>query len=149
MQTVLVAALVLQTVTARGTAIFGDVRVSLEVVADEASRQRGLMFRDRLGPLEGMVFVFPREGYYPFWMKNTLIPLDIFWLDAAGTILSIARAVPPCRADPCPSYAPTNGPAAVVNALYVVEVNAGFADRHNVRVGGRLTLQGVPARGEG
>lgn len=126
----------------------GGIKVSVEVVADEPSRQRGLMFREQLGPQEGMIFVFSQEGYYPFWMKNTLIPLDIVWLDPEGTVLAVARSVQPCRADPCPSYAPRNGSSAVDNALYVVEVNAGFVDRHNVRVGGRVVMEGIPPRGK-
>src|SRR5687768_13879918 len=56
--------------------------VSVETVADDESRAQGLMYRDQLDPAAGMLFFFPREGEYPFWMKNTRIALDIIWIDA-------------------------------------------------------------------
>ena len=71
-------------------------------------------------------------------MKNTLIPLDMLWLDPEGRVVSIARSVPPCKPDPCPSYPPT------ADALYVVELVAGFARQHSVKVGDALRLEGVP-----
>jgi len=102
--------------------------------------ERGLMFRESLPPNEGMLFVFEQTGVYPFWMKNTLIPLDIIWLDEDWRIVSIAAAVPPCRADPCPTYPPA-GPAR-----YVVEVNAGFTRTHGIVRGDRVVVAGVRAR---
>jgi hypothetical protein len=117
-------------------------RVAVEIVDTDATRQRGLMFRTNLAPNEGMVFVFPRVGSYPFWMKNTLIPLDMLWLDPQGRVVSIARSVPPCKADPCPSYPPD------ADALYVVELVAGFAIQHGVKVGDLLKLEAVPKVGK-
>ncbi len=144
---VLVAVPVLQLAaqsrTPRGYATFPDgTRVSVEIADSEPVRQRGLMFREQLAPNEGMVFVFPVPGFYPFWMKNTLIPLDMFWLDDGGRIVSIAQSVPPCKADPCPSYPPEG------DATYVIEVVAGFARQHRLKVGDVVKLQGVPAKGK-
>ena len=96
------------------------------------------MFRKSLGPNEGMLFVFDQAGFYPFWMKNTLIPLDIIWIDERWRIVSVAESVPPCRADPCPTYPPAG------DALYVVEVAAGFARTHRVARGDRLEVTGLP-----
>ena len=96
------------------------VQVQAEIVDTPDAVERGLMFRESLGPNEGMLFVFEKAGFYPFWMKNTLIPLDIIWIDEAWRIVSIAESVPPCRADPCPTYPPAG------DARYVVEVSAGF-----------------------
>jgi uncharacterized membrane protein (UPF0127 family) len=125
----------------RGRVVFPDrTVVTVEVAATEAARMRGLMFRSNLAPNEGMLFVFERVALYPFWMKNTLIPLDIIWLDAAKRVVSIAHSVPPCKADPCPSYPPE------AESLYVVEVVSGFARAHGVRVGAQLTVEGIPAR---
>jgi uncharacterized membrane protein (UPF0127 family) len=122
----------------RGEVIFPDkTRVSVEIARTEPERARGLMFRERMGAEEGMVFLFEEEGSYPFWMKNTLIPLDMIWLDRGRRIVHIAHSVPPCKADPCPSY-PHEGAA-----LYVVEVNAGFAKKHGVKVGDSLEFKGV------
>jgi len=53
-----------------------------------------------------MVFIFEDVGFYPFWMKNTLIPLDMIWLDADHRVVSVAESVPPCKADPCPTSHP-------------------------------------------
>lgn len=126
----------------RGQVAFKDgVRVSVEIADTDRLRQRGLMFRERLAPDEGMIFVFPASGDYPFWMKNTLIPLDMIWVDAGRRVVAIAHDVPPCEKDPCPTYPPN------ATALYVVEVAAGFASAHGVAVGDVLTLTGIgPAR---
>jgi uncharacterized membrane protein (UPF0127 family) len=96
------------------------------------------MYRESLGRNEGMLFVFEQSGFYPFWMKNTLIPLDIIWIDEDWRIVSIAESVPPCRAEPCPTYPPA------AQARYVVEVNAGFARRHGVARGDQLVVTGLP-----
>src|SRR5512136_1706981 len=132
-----------QSLLPRGRVFFPDgTRVAVEIADTDAIRQRGLMFRTSLTPNEGMIFVFPSVGSYPFWMKNTLIPLDMLWLDPRGRVVSIARSVPPCKADPCPSYPPD------ADALYVVEVVAGFATQHGVKVGDLLKLEGVPKAGK-
>jgi uncharacterized protein len=131
----------------RASAVFpGAVRVTLDVAADEAARQRGLMHRAALGSNEGMIFVFEEPDAYHFWMKNTLIPLDIIWLDERGAILFIHHAVPPCgNQDPEDDRCPTWGPPAGTRARYVIEVEAGFARTHDLRSGQRVLLSGVPA----
>jgi len=131
-----------QTALPRGSVVFPDgSKVSVEIAATDPARMRGLMFRQSLEGDQGMIFVFPRVGFYPFWMKNTLIPLDMLWLDPEGRVVSIAPSVPPCRTEPCPEYPPR------AEALYVVELTSGFAGRHSVKEGDRLVLQGVPTRG--
>ncbi|HXH08059.1 MAG TPA: DUF192 domain-containing protein [Vicinamibacterales bacterium] len=134
----------------RGEVVFPDrTRVRVEIADTEAKRARGLMFRERLAEQEGMIFLFEKPGFYPFWMQNCLIPLDIIWLDAGGRIVSIAESLPPCRLPgcdpPCGSYeCPTYAPAAGTEAIYVVEVAAGFVKRHKVKTGDRLELRGIP-----
>jgi uncharacterized protein len=131
-----------QSVLPRGQVVFPDgTRVGVEIAATDPARMRGLMFRQNLAEAEGMIFVFPKVGFYPFWMKNTLIPLDMVWLDADGRVVSIAASVPPCKGDPCPEYPPR------AEALYVVELPSGFAARHSLKMGDLLVLQGVPSRG--
>ncbi len=126
----------------RGRVLFPDgTAVSVAIADTEPVRQRGLMFRTQMAPNEGMVFVFPQPGFYPFWMKNTLIPLDMLWLDAGGRIVSIAASVPPCKEDPCPSYSPSG------NASYVVEVVSGFARQHGLKAGDVVKLEGIPGKG--
>lgn len=131
----------------RVTVVFPDrTAVRAEVADTPAVRQRGLMFRSSLGPNEGMLFVFDEPGSYPFWMQNCLFAIDIIWLDKDARVVWIAHSVPPCRlpgCDPpcgsfdCPTY-PHEG-----QALYVVEVVAGFAKRHGIKVGDRVTIEGL------
>lgn len=142
----MLSAALVQPAAPAATATFAGGRVALEVVATEAARMRGLMFRERLAPDAGMVFVFPEPGFYPFWMKNTLIPLDMIWLDADRRVAAIARSVPPCRADPCPSYPPL-ADGRPVDALYVIELAAGGARRYGVEVGQVVGMEGVPLKG--
>jgi hypothetical protein len=125
----------------RGEVVFPDnTKVTVEIADTEEKRARGLMFRERMAPNEGMIFLFEEPGTYPFWMKNTLIPLDMIWLDRSARIVWIAESVPPCKADPCPSYDHKG------EALYVVEVVSGFSKAHKLNVGDRLTLKGIPKR---
>jgi uncharacterized membrane protein (UPF0127 family) len=71
-------------------------------------------------------------------MKNTMIPLDIVWLDGAGRVLFVSANTPPCRADPCPSYGPD------VPASTVLEIAGGMAAKERVTVGSTIRLQDVP-----
>jgi uncharacterized membrane protein (UPF0127 family) len=97
-----------------------DRCVIVEIADTPALRQQGLMFRKELSDDMGMRFVFERSGKYPFWMKNTLIPLDMLRVDEQMRVVEIVTAQP-CTADPCPSYGGTEF------ARYVLEINAGRA----------------------
>jgi uncharacterized membrane protein (UPF0127 family) len=112
-------------------------RVHAELATTEAERERGLMKRTSLGELDGMLFVFDAPGLHAFWMKDTLIPLDMLWLDGNGKVVSVAESVPPCKTPQCPTYPPR------AEASYVLEVNAGFAKKHSVRVGDTLSVTGI------
>jgi uncharacterized membrane protein (UPF0127 family) len=113
--------------------------VHVEIAADDASRQQGLMYRDRVREGTGMLFMFPQTGNYPFWMKNTLIPLDMIWIDEQKRIVHVTQDVPPCQADPCPSYPPG------ADARYVLELAAGVARQHGVVAGADLRFEGIDA----
>jgi uncharacterized membrane protein (UPF0127 family) len=134
--------------------VFPDqTRVRVEIADTDAKRQRGLMFRKELAPNEGMIFLFDEPGHHPFWMQNCLISLDMLWLDEAARVVSMAHSVPPCRLPncppPCPSFeCPNTEPQPKAPAMYVVEVVAGFAKKHNVKLGDRLTLKGIPRQAE-
>jgi uncharacterized protein len=108
-----------------------DVRIEAELAYTDASRSRGLMFRESLSPDAGMLFLFPSLEIQSFWMKNTLIPLDILWLNERKEVVYLLTAHP-CRKDPCESLAPLQ------KALYVLEVNAGFARKHKIDIGTQL-----------
>lgn len=118
-------------------------RFHVEVVDTEPLRQQGLMHRKHLPMDQGMLFVFPREQPLAFWMKNTLIPLDILYFDAQLRLVSVARNVPPCKSAVCPSY-PSAGPGQ-----YTLELNAGVAETLGVRRGDALILgPGIPRVGQ-
>ena len=110
----------------------GSVTAELAVTAEE--RSRGLMNRATLLPDQGMLFVFKEEGPHAFWMKNTLIPLDMLWLDRNRRIVHIEADVQPCRSDPCPSYGPRRP------ALFVLELAAGSVKRNALKLFDRLAF---------
>lgn len=93
------------------------------------------MFRPYLGEREGMLFTFEETAPRGFWMYNTLIPLDIIWLDSRKRIAEISELTPPCGSvdsRDCPSY------GGSVNAGYVLELAAGRVAAHGLKVGDRL-----------
>jgi len=113
---------------------------SLEVARTPEQVAQGLMFRESLAPASGMVFVF--DGLEPrsFWMKNCHFALDMVFARKDGTVVDVLENVPPCAADPCPSY-PSKAPADTV-----VELTGGEARRNGVAVGSRLRFLSVPGR---
>lgn len=124
----------------RGTATISTgertVVLRVEVARTDAQRQLGLMHRRTLGRTAGMIFQFPRATSGAFWMKDTLIPLDIAFYGARGRILRIMQ-MKPCRADPCPLYEPK------VSYRGALEVNAGSFRRWGVRRGDRIAVTNV------
>jgi len=104
-------------------------------IADTPERlQRGYMFRTEVRDGEGMVFLFAQPDIHLFWMKNTLVPLDIIWMDRENTVIHIEANTPPCKADPCPNYGPMRKAAAVL------EVRAGTAAAQGLKMGDRLRV---------
>jgi uncharacterized protein len=108
-------------------ACFKSVCVRAEVADTDPQRQAGLMFRKHLPRKHAMLFVFEREGVYPFWMKNMKFPLDIIWFSKDKQVVYIAKNVQPCR-DACESIAPDR------KARFVLEVNAGFTDKYKIKI---------------
>lgn len=130
------------TATDRGTATIttaaGRLVLQVEIADSPTERQRGLMGRRSLAARAGMVFAYPSDATGAFWMKNTLIPLDIAFYDRRGKILRILTMTP-CRKDPCRVYEPR---VAYRGAL---EVNAGSFRRWNVRAGDRIAVRVIRA----
>ncbi|MFH0832785.1 MAG: DUF192 domain-containing protein [Candidatus Aenigmatarchaeota archaeon] len=110
---------------------FSNNSVNAEIADTPAERTQGLMFRKSLDEDNGMLFIFESNGYYSFWMKNTYIPLDIIWINN-NHVIHIEHAIP-CN-DSCISYYPNS------SARYVLEVNGGFTDRYNIRIGDTITI---------
>jgi uncharacterized membrane protein (UPF0127 family) len=109
-------------------------RFTVEVAESREKQALGLMFRESMPDGHGMVFIFPAEGMRSFWMKNTKIPLDIFYFDEDLKLVSVSENTPPCRTSRCPGY-PSMGPAK-----YVLELNAGKAEELGVQPGDALKL---------
>lgn len=93
-----------------------NVTLAVEIADDPQERETGLMHRTALPAGTGMLFVFEREQQLSFWMKNTLIPLDILFFDRDGRFVSRA-SMTPCVTDPCP-LTPAGAPVQ-----YALEVN--------------------------
>ena len=102
---------------------------TVEIADTEQSRERGLMFRKELPPGRGMLFDFQREQQVGFWMKNTLIPLDMIFIDGRGRIVSIAQDAKPMSEDVIMS-------GGQVRA--VLEVDGGTARRLGIAPGDRV-----------
>ena len=111
---------------------------ALELALTDEDRANGLMFRESLPEKTGMLFVFPQPAPHHFYMKNTMIPLDMIWMDEAGKVLFVSANTPPCKADPCPTYGP-DGPAGMV-----LELAGGLAEKEGVKVGTVLRLMEIP-----
>ncbi len=110
-------------------------RYNVEIAQTEAQRARGLMFRDHMTRAHGMLFIHDVEEPLAYWMKNTLIALDIFYFNADRRLVSVAQRTPPCTlGDACPPYRSEG------RALYVLELNSGAADRLHAKKGDRLTF---------
>ena len=107
--------------------------IKAEVAATEEQITTGLMFRKSLGKDQGMLFVFPNVNVQHFWMKNTLIPLDMVFIAENMTIIKIHHAIP-CSSDPCQLY---NSEQPI---KYVLEVNGNFTIYHAIKEGGRVEI---------
>ena len=113
----------------------GPMAVALEVVATPAKIQRGLMHRRHLAPDRGMLFVFSSERVRSFWMKNTLIPLDMLFVKEDMTIAGIERNTVPLSLESRSIGIPTR---------YVIEVNGGWTEKNGVEPGSQITLENLP-----
>jgi len=114
-----------------------SVTLTVEIANRSDQRQRGLMFRESMDELAGMLFVFPGDRYGGFWMRNTLIPLDIAYLGADGTVLEIVHGIP-LSLDILTPTQPYR---------YTLEVNGGWFERQGLGVGDVVAIPaGVEAR---
>ena len=110
------------------------IKINAEVADDSDEKAKGLMFREKLNEDEGMLFVFENEQEQTFWMKNTLVPLDILFVDKNLKIVDIKNAIP-CKEDPCALYKSSKP------AKYVLEVNGNFTIKNNIKAGDRITTK--------
>jgi len=104
------------------------IEIQVEIADDDEERSRGLMYRESLPEDQGMLFVYTDERTLSFWMRNTLIPLDIAYIDREGRIVDIQHMEPQDAATH-PSAAP---------AMYALEMNEGWFEANGVEVGDRI-----------
>ena len=102
---------------------------SVELARTPEEQQQGLMYRESLPARHGMLFLFGEAALHRFWMKNTMIPLDMIWMDGAGKVLFVSANTPPCKADPCANYGPDTP------AVNVLEIAGGMAEKEGVKPG--------------
>ncbi|MBB4001338.1 MAG: DUF192 domain-containing protein [Aurantimonas endophytica] len=115
----------------------GRHAIDVELATTPDTRATGLMNRESMPAGQGMLFDFGESRPVSMWMKNTLIPLDMLFIDDTGTVASIKTNAQPLSLDTIPSGAPVR---------YVLELNGGAASRYGVARGDRLEHEIIPAR---
>ena len=118
-----------------GEVCFGTNCFQVEIAISPKQQQQGLMFRESLDQNQGMLFMYEKEGRYSFWMKNTLIPLDMIWINNENKIVFIEKNVQPCGDASCLSVDPKT------NAMYVLELNAGKSQEIGLAVGDQVSIE--------
>lgn len=116
---------------------FNDYCFFVEIAKTQEERENGLMFCKELPQSQGMLFIFEQEDIYSFWMKNTLIPLDMIWLDKNKKVVFIKESAMPCGQELCETIIPQ------AKALYVLEINVGKSEDIGLRVGDSLSFFGI------
>jgi len=113
---------------------FSGNEFQIETMNTPAERATGLMNRTELAADHGMLFIFESSQPVAFWMKNTLIPLDILYFNAEKELIEIYADTPPCTADPCPSYPSQHA------VKYVLELSAGTATKIGAKLREKFEL---------
>lgn len=114
---------------------FPNYCFSVETAETPEVREKGLMFRKTLGQNEGVLFIFPKEENYFFWMKNTLIPLDIIWINQNKEVVFISENNQPCEENDCPLISPDE------KAKYALEINAGLTEKMGLLKGNKIEFK--------
>ncbi len=114
------------------------VRVEVELAKSAEERRRGLMYRQNLGPDAGMLFLFEEDEIHSFWMKNTLIPLDMIFIRNDGTVAGVVENAEPKT---------LSGRSIDVESRHVLEVNGGFARAHGIGAGTRVSYEHLDMTG--
>ena len=123
-----------QTLPISARATIAGREFELEVARTPQQQEIGLMNRTSLADRRGMLFLFASPQPIRFWMKNTLIPLDMIFL-RNGKVIAIASAVPPCKTQTCPTY------GANADVDRVIELRSGIAKEIGLKVGDRVKIK--------
>jgi hypothetical protein len=131
---ILIASILSITFYNQPKACFKQSCINLELTKTQEKRTQGLMYKTELKNNLGILFIYEEEGLYNIWMKNTLIPLDIIWIDQNFQIKQIEKANL-CEIEECKTY------NALYPTKYIIEVNQGFTIENNIKVGDIITLR--------
>lgn len=112
----------------------GEITFDVEIADSGIKRAIGLMNRTSLAEKSGMLFIFGSENTVSFWMKNTLIPLDMIFISEKGEILNIKRQAQPCKTLDCETY------SSGQPVKYVLEINGGLTDRLGIKEGDKVNI---------
>ncbi len=107
-------------------------KIDIEVADKDSSRIMGLMYRKSMEENQGMLFIFPKEDYQSFWMKNTYISLDIIYVNSDKEIVKIYKNTIPRTLKSLPSEK---------KSQYVIEVIGGYTDRHDIKEGDKINFE--------
>lgn len=116
----------------------GDTEFNTELALTPNEQRKGLMFRKSMADNQAMLFIYPQPRKVAFWMRNTLIPLDMLFFDGNGELVEIKENVPPCKTENCPTY-----PAQNPTIKYVLEINAGQSQLLDIKIGDKLYGCGI------
>lgn len=106
-------------------------KIDVELAENDRERETGMMYRKSMDDGKGMLFIFPKDEFQSFWMKNTIIPLDIIYVNSSKEIVKIYRSTTPFSENSLPSERP---------AMYVVEVAGGFTERYGIGEGDLISF---------
>ena len=112
----------------------GEQSYVVELAAESEQRQKGLMWRQSLADDRGMLLIYPQAGDNRIWMKNMLMPINVYWIDADYQII-FHRRLEPCQANPCPVY------AAPLASRFVLELND---SEHAIKIGDVVSGLNLP-----
>lgn len=125
-----------QTLPISAIATIAGKKIELEVAKTPVQQATGLMYRTSLADNRGMLFLFSPPQPIAFWMKNTLIPLDMVFV-RDGVVQALAQNVPPCKSDPCPAY------PSIKTIDSVIELRGGLTKELGLKVGDRITITDI------
>ncbi len=123
-------------VTFRGES--GHVSLDAELAVTPQEHSRGLMNRESLADGQGMLFIFSEDSPRSFWMKDTLIPLDMVFVNSSMHVVGVVENAQPCTAS-CSCQCPRHSSEAP--AMYVIEANAGFCREHGIKEGQLIDIE--------
>lgn len=121
----------------RETITIREHSFSTQIASTPEQKEKGLMGVESLSDEEGMLFVYEEKGYRTFWMKDTLIPLDMIFVDDNHRIVDIFHNVSPCTTELCSAY------RSAKKAMYVLEVNGGLSKNYGFEIGDLVEFSGL------